>query len=114
VTSHRLYTCNLREARSARIGVRHQPCDVGGEIGPHHTVAHAPTCHGIGFREAVEQDGAIFEPRHRHDRVVLALEDQAAVNFIGEDHDIAVADGVREIVNLPPIETTASQGVWSY
>ena len=33
-----------------------------------------------------------FESRHGHDRVVLAVENQPAVDFVGKHHDVAIAN----------------------
>ncbi len=77
--------------------------DVGGQIGPHHAVTHAPSGHGIGLGEAVEQDGPLLEAGHAHDgEMFVAVVDEAAVDFVRKNQDVAVADGVgnREDVFL--------------
>ena len=80
---------------------------MGGQVRAHHAVTHTPTGHGIGLGETVQEDGAIFEARHRHDRVVLAIENQAAVDLVGEHHDVAIADGVGDVVNVALAEYAA-------
>jgi len=53
-------------------GVGHQARHVRGQVGTHYAVAHAPSRHRVGFREAVQQDGALLHAGHRHDGEVLA------------------------------------------
>src|SRR5208282_2193276 len=94
---------HLREAGGAGNRVRIQPRDVRGQIGPHDAVTHAPSGHGVGLGEAVEQNGPLLEAGHAHDgEMFVAVVDQAAVNFVRQNQDVAVADGVgyRENVFL--------------
>ena len=49
-------------------GVVHEFRNVRGQVGAHHAVADAPARHRIGFREAVEEDGALLHAGHRGDR----------------------------------------------
>ena len=83
---------DLSEACSTGVGVRHQPGHVHGQVGTHRPVAHAPSRHGIGLGEAIEHDGTLLPALHRHDGKMGSLEEQTAVDFVAEHHDVAVAN----------------------
>src|ERR1019366_4690372 len=92
---------HLREAGSAGNRVRVQARDVRGQIGPHYAVAHAPSGHGVGFGETVEQEGPLLEAGYAHDgEMLVAVVDEAAVDFVRKNHDVAVADGVGNGENV--------------
>src|ERR1700732_5315822 len=84
---------------------------MNGKIGPHNTVSQAPSGHGVGFGESVEQNGALFEPGYAHDREVLALINKAAVDFVRQNKNVAVADGLRHFRNVCLGEHTAGRVV---
>src|SRR5581483_11976109 len=85
-----------------------QARNMGGQVRPHDSISHAPAGHGIGFGKSIEQDGATFEAVERHDGMVLAFKKQAAINFVGQDHDFAVADGGGDVTNIALAQHTAS------
>src|SRR4029077_7269009 len=82
IAAQGFHSSNLREARSAGIRVGHQPRNLRCKIGPHYPVSHAPAGHGVSLRKTVEQNGPFLEPRLSHDRMVTAIEDQAAVDLV--------------------------------
>src|SRR5580704_10914527 len=55
ISSQRFDASDLGEAGGARSGVRRQASNLGRQVGAHDAVAHAPTGHGIGLRETVEE-----------------------------------------------------------
>src|SRR5208282_145613 len=91
---------NLGEAGGAGGRVGHEARDGHGQIGTHYAVAHAPSGHGVGFGEAVEQNGALFETGYAHDGEVLAFVDEAAVDFVRKNEDVAVSDGLGYFQNI--------------
>src|SRR5437667_7419414 len=99
-SAQRFAAGDLSEARGAGIGIRHQPGDMLRQIGAHHAIAHSPAGHGISFGKAIEQNAAIFHAVDRHDGVMLAFEDEAAVDLVAQHHDVAIADRVRDAVNV--------------
>src|SRR5581483_7864654 len=88
------------EAGGAGVRVSHQTSDMRRKIGAHHAVAHAPTGHGISLGEAVEQNSAFLHPVDRHDGMMFALEDQPAVYLVAQYHEVAIADGARDTVDV--------------
>ena len=100
---------DLREAGGAGIGVRHQAGHVGGKIGTHDAVSHAPPGHGVGLGESVEQDRTLLHSGNGHNGEMLrAIEQQPAVDFIREHHDVAIADGAGDTLDIfrfstPPV-----------
>src|SRR6266508_674036 len=107
VSTQRLDAGDLREARGARVRVSHQTSDMRREIGAHHAVAHAPTGHGISLGETVEQNAALLHPIDRHDGMMLTLENQSAVDLVAQYHDVAIADGARDTVDVFFFQHTA-------
>ncbi len=93
-------SCHLREAGRAGNRVRVEARDLRCQIGAHYAVAHAPSGHGVGFGEAVEQNGPLFEAGYAHDGEVLAFVDEAAVDFVRKNENVAVADGLGYIENV--------------
>ena len=73
-----------------------------GQVGAHHPVAQPPAGHGVGLGEAVEQDGAVLEAVDGHDGLVFALEDQPAIDLVGEHHEVALADGLGDVAQITP------------
>src|ERR1700687_3990337 len=100
IAAQRFDSGHLREAGGTGIRVGHEARDVRGQGGTHYAVAHAPSGHGVGFREAVEDDGPLLEAGDAHDGEVLAFVDKAAVDFVRKNHDVAVADGIGYFENV--------------
>ena len=98
--AERLNPGDLGEAGGAGVRVSHEPGDVRREVGAHHAVAHPPAGHGVGLGETVEQDATLLHSVDRHDGVVLPLEDKAAVDLVGQHHDVAVADRARDALQV--------------
>ena len=83
-----------------------------GQIGAHNAVAHAPSGHGVGFGEAVEQNGPLLEAGDAHDgEMFVAVVDEAAVDLVRKNHDVAVADGLGDFENVFPGEHAAGRVV---
>src|SRR5439155_3174108 len=91
---------NLREARGAGVGVDHQTGDVCRQVVAHHAVAHTPTGHGVGLGKAVEQNRALLHSVDRHDGVILTFNDETAVDLVAQHHDVAVANGARDLLQV--------------
>ena len=100
IAGKRLDACDLREAGGAGVGVGHQASDVRGEIRAHDAVAHAPAGHGVGLGEAVKNDGTFLHAGNGRDGEMLAFKEQAAVNFIREHENVAVADDFGHLLDV--------------
>ena len=79
------------------------------QIGAHHAVAHAPTGHGVGLGETVEQNAALLHAVDRHDGMMLAFEDEAAVDLVGQHHDVAIADRARDALDVVLLQHAAGR-----
>ena len=79
------------------------------QIGAHHTVAHAPTGHGVSLRKTVEQNRALLHSVDRHDGVVFAVENQAAINLVAQHRNVAIANRPRDGINVFFLEYAASR-----
>ncbi len=86
----RLHPGELREGRGAAIAVGHQPSDGLRELGRHDPVPQTPSRHGIGLREAVENDRALQHAGQRGDADVLALVEHSAIDLVGEHDQIGM------------------------
>ena len=100
VASHRLNARHLREAGGAGVGIGHQPGDVGCQVSPHDSIAHAPARHSVGLGKSIEQNGALLEAIHCHDGKMAALEDQTAVDLIAQHNEVAIADDARDFAHV--------------
>src|SRR5208337_998859 len=107
ISAQRLDARDLSKAGGAGVGVGHQASHVRGQIGAHDAVAHAPAGHGIGLGEAIENNGALLHAGDARNREVLALEEQAAVDFIREHEDIAVADDFGHLLHVLALHDAA-------
>src|SRR5207247_7130119 len=107
--AERLDAGDLREAGGAGVGVGHQAGNVRPQVGAHYAVAHTPASHGIGLGKAVEQNAALFHAVHRHDGMMLTLEDEATVDLVAQHHDVAIADNARDAVNRSEEHTSELQ-----
>ncbi len=68
----------LREAGRAGVRVHHQLVDGFDQPGGHHAVAHAPAGHGVGLREAVQDDGLLEHAGQAGDRDAAARRSRCA------------------------------------
>ena len=107
-SAERLDPGDLREAGGAGVRVSHQAGDVRREIGAHHAVTHPPASHGVGLGETVEQNAALLHSVDRHDGVMFTFENEAAIDLVGQHHDVAIADRARDAVDVvlfstPPV-----------
>ena len=73
---------------------------MGRRVGPHHAVTHPPTGHGVGLGKTIEQNATLLHTVERHDRMMLTFENQAAVDLIGQHHDVAIADRARDRLDV--------------
>ena len=55
-----------------------------------HCVAEPPARHRERLRKSINDDGAFFHPRHRVNRFVFAIEEDARVNFVGDDPEVVL------------------------
>ena len=108
-SAQRLDPGDLREAGGAGVGVSHQAGDVRREIGAHHAVTHPPAGHGVGLGETIEQNAALLHAVDRHDGVMLTFEDEAAVDLVGQHHDVAIADRARDAVDVLLLQHAAGR-----
>ena len=99
-TAERFDPGDLRKAGGAGIGVGHQTGDVRCQIGAHDAIAHTPAGHRVSLGKTVEQNTALLHAVHRHDGVMFTLKDEAAVNLVAQDHNVAVADRARDAVDV--------------
>ncbi len=70
------------------------------QVGTHYAVAHSPAGHGVSLGKTVEQNAALLHAVHRHDGMMLTLEDQAAVDLVAQYHNVAIADRARDAVDI--------------
>ena len=80
----------LRERVRARHAVDHQAAERRDEPLRQHAVAHAPSGHREGLAEAVQRDRSLRHAGQGRDAERLALVLQAAVDLVGEHHEIVL------------------------
>ena len=87
----RLDRRDLAERRDARDGVDDQLRERVDEGRRQDRVAQPPAGHRVRLGEPVEHDRPVREAGQRRDRDVLAVVDDPAVDLVGEDGDLGVA-----------------------
>src|SRR5438445_6124309 len=84
----------------SRVRIGNLTRNVCRQVRTHHAVAHSPTSHGVGFGKTVEQNAALLRAVDRHDGKMLTFEDQATVDLVSQNQEIAPADRTRNFVNV--------------
>src|SRR5271166_3695947 len=100
VAAHRLDAGYLSEGGRTGGGVSREARELCRKVGPHDAITQAPAGHRIGLREATQNDGSILEAINRRDAIWLSFEEQAAVDFVAQDHDVAVANGGGNVFHI--------------
>ena len=89
---------HLRKFRRARERVQHQHIQRVDHAFLRHGVAQAPSGHGERFRKSIDDHGALRHAGQRPDGLVLAAEQNARVNFVGDHPQVVL---LRELRNFP-------------
>src|SRR5258708_29332707 len=100
LTTHGFNAGNLSKSGCAGIRIGHKPAKLQRQITAHHAVSKTPSGHGVGLGKPIQHDGAVFPAVDGHEGEVAAFKNQAAVNLVGEHHDVAVTDGSGQVENV--------------
>src|SRR6266508_1381198 len=107
VTFPEIAKCRARERRNVRVVKQRVGKFLRWPAGLRDVWENIERSLGQTAGETFEQNAALLHPIDRHDGMMLTLENQSAVDLVAQYHDVAIADGARDTVDVFFFQHTA-------